>query len=123
MFIYSGNVRKGKCGEPTKLEDRNGKSLFIGDIVALFHTNKSYPEDIQTSNFENLTAIVDDKYISYSDGTHVESDEESQPFVMGIKDTDIMHEKSEWSVELVKSYIEAVDGEHWKNYGFNYKKD
>ena len=38
---------------------------------------------------------------------------------MGIKDVDLSTE--DWRVEIVKKYTDVIDGEHWKEFGFNYK--
>jgi len=116
MFILSGNSVKGRCGKKTNLKDRLGKSLFVGDIVALF-----YRDNLDLYQFQGLTAIVDDEYITYSNGSIIVANQNPQAFVMGIKDSDIMLENCEWSVERVKSYKRVVDGENWHEYGFNYK--
>jgi hypothetical protein len=118
MFILSGNSVKGRCGRETNLKDRNGKPLFIGDIVVLFHR-----DNLGLNQFQGLTAVVDDEYTSYSDGSIVVTDQNPRAFVMGIKDCDIMSENCEWSVERVKSYKRVVDKENWYEYGFNYKKN
>jgi hypothetical protein len=116
MFILSGNSVKGRCGRETNLKDRNGKPLFIGDIVALF-----YRGNLRLERFEGLTVVVDDEYTSYSDGTTVVTNQNPQAFIMGIASCNIMSENCEWSVERVKSYKRVVDMENWLNYGFNYK--
>lgn len=115
MFILSGDSVQGRCGKETNLKDRLGKSLFVGDIVALF-----YKDNLGLDQFQGLTAIVDDEYTTYSDGSII-INQNPKAFVMGLKDCDIMLKNCEWSVERVKSYKKVVDGESWHNYGFNYK--
>lgn len=107
MYIYSGNYRMGTVGTKTDIKDIDDNNLSIGDIVILFRENYS-PND--------LTVIVDDSFISYSDGTHVKRDGKHTSFAMGIKNA----EPGTWMIRKVKSYKDVVDGEHWKNYGFRY---
>jgi hypothetical protein len=116
MFILSGNSVKGRCGRETNLKDRLGKSLFVGDIVLLFHK-----DNFGLDRFRGMTAVVDNEYTSYSDGSIVVSNQNPQAFIMGIASCDIMSENCEWSVERVKSYKRVVDMENWDQYGFNYK--
>lgn len=118
MFILSGNCVKGICGKETNLKDRNGKPLFIGDIVALFHR-----DNLGLDQFIGLTAVVDDEYTNYSDGSVVVTDQNPKAFVMGIGSCDIMSENCEYSVKIVKSYKKVVDKENWCEYGFNYKNN
>lgn len=118
MFILSGNRVKGRCGRETKLKDRNGETLFVGDIVALFHK-----DNLNCDKFQGLTAVVDDEYTSYSDGYIAVTNRNPQAFIMGIASEDIMSEKSEWSVERVKSYTRVINNENWYNYGFTYKSN
>jgi len=115
MFIYSGDCRKGKCGSPTNMKDIGGNSLFVGDIVLLLHAGEYY------NGFEGLTAVVDDSYISYSDGSHIENPDGQRSYIMGIGDEDITNKNSNWSVKRVKSYKNVVNGENWSEFGFNYK--
>jgi hypothetical protein len=116
MYIYSGECRLGICGEPTPFKDLTGADLFVGDIVL--------PSSIDASGIcdnHELTAVVSDKFKSYSDGTHVEKEGQIEYFVMGIKGVDFMGRDSEcWSVRKLKSFDQVVEGEVWKDYGFKY---
>lgn len=107
MYIYSGNCRMGTVGTKTDIKDVYGDNLFIGDIVILFR------EDYSPNG---LTVIVDDSFVSYSDGSHVKKDGPVISFAMGIKNA----APGAWTIKKVKSYEDVVDGEHWKNYGFRY---
>jgi hypothetical protein len=91
------------------MKDIRGKELFTGDIVLTF--TESYSVDY-------LTAVVSDQFASYSDGTHIEHKSHS-PFVMGIKNVNL--DEGEWMILKVKDWSDCIDGEHWKEYGFNYK--
>jgi hypothetical protein len=112
MYIYSGTYRMGLCGENANLKDNYENQLFIGDIVVVSHFDK----DTETidANF-SLSAIVSDRFVSYSDGTHVEHNE-YKCFIMGLRDADL----SEWFVKKVKSFDAVIENENWKEYGFNF---
>lgn len=98
MFIYSGKVNLGRCGEETHLRDCNDEPLYVGDIVITYVEGDIYAG--------SLTAVVKDE-----DGF----------FVMGIKVTDFMDEDSEWKVRKLKGWKQVIDGEKWEKFGFNYK--
>lgn len=126
MYVYSGEVRSGLCGTPTGFKDMYDKPLSVGDIVVNF--------TIANGVFESLggmTVVVSDKYKSYTDGTHTEKDGQEEFYVMGIKTawpaTDDAEEldwrKKRWAVLKVKDHADVVDGEHWRDFGFNYKND
>lgn len=115
MNIYSGDCLLAKCGMPVSFEDLDGKELHTGDIVVLWYRNN---EDEDWHSCKGLTAVVEDKYTSYSDGT-IKITNDGNPFVMGISTVDLSADK-QWGVELVKKYSDVVDGEHWSNFGFKY---
>lgn len=110
MFVYSGKCRLGKVGDETPFTDVHGNKLVVGDIVVI------YTEDYTP---ENLTVVVSDEFVSFSDGTHKIKDGPIIPFVMGIAGVDL-NSPNEWRVLRVKSAADVIDGEHWKAYGFNY---
>ena len=119
MYIYSGECRQGNCGEKTGLKDFTGKELFVGDIVM-----SSVIDDKGICENNGLTAIVSDRWQTYSNGTHVEKDGEVEYFCMGIKSVDFMGKDSEqWIVKKLKDWSECINGEHWKEYGFSYRED
>jgi len=110
MYLYSGKCRVGAVGHETPFVDMRGEPLRVGDIVVIYTEN---------SNPRGLTAVVSDEFISYSDGTHVTKDGPIETFVMGIKNAGF-GEGHAWNVLKVKDGSDAVDGEHWKDYGFRY---
>ena len=119
MYIYSGECRLGVCGEKTNLKDCDDKELFVGDIV-ISSTIDSYG----ICNNCGLSAVVSGRFTSFSDGTHKEKEGDTEHFVMGIKTIDFMEKDSkEWIVKKLKDWSDCVDGEHWKDYGFNYKNN
>jgi len=115
-FVLSGKCRIGDVGEKTPLVDCHGKPLFVGDIVATF----TKEHELGVCYFSGLTAVVSDKWTSYSDGTHKQKQGDIDYFVMGIKGVDFMQEDSLWQVQKVKSFEDVVSGENWKEFGFNY---
>lgn len=115
MYVYSGNCLLAKCGVAVSFKDWNGEELHTGDIVLLWYRNN---ESEDWHSCDGLTAVVEDKYTSYSDGT-IKIEKDGKPFVMGILSVDLMHDK-QWGAELVKKYSDVVDGEHWSNFGFKY---
>lgn len=126
LGIFSGNYLLGICGTETELYDYKNEKLFIGDIVLV-----QYNEYNLGSHSAYMSVIVGDKYETYTDSTIIEKDM-SNDFVMGIKESsvtkkDLAHENEEgelmsgWVIEKIKSYEDVIDGEHWKDFGFNYK--
>lgn len=118
MRVYSGECRQTDTGLPTGIRCLGGEELRTGDIVLLFHQNESSSEPF----FHGLTVVTSDQWQSYSDGTHQEKDGELNFFVMGIKKVSLNEDK-EWMVSRVKSHADVVNGEHWRNYGFNFREE
>lgn len=119
MFVYSGKCRMGNCGEVTPLIDNFDNPLFVGDIVIISTIN-------ETGICENygLTVVVSDRYQTFNNNTYfVEREGNVEYFVMGIKDVNFMSVDTKWIVKKLKSFEDVIDKEHWKDYGFNYKKD
>ena len=114
-YILSGKCRVGDVGESTPLKDCEDKDLFVGDIVITSVIDKFGI----CSNY-GVTAIVSDKWTTFSDGTNVEKEGEVEYFVMGNKNTDFKTSE-EWIVKRVKSFEDIIVGENWKDYGFNYQ--
>lgn len=116
MYLYSGKCRECKCGQETGLKDVKGNMLYTGDIVVLCTVDGGY--------FSGFTAVVSGQYTTYQNGhstfEHKEN-EEYEYFIMGIKSADLA--ENEWYFEKVKSYQDAVDGEKWNAFGFNYKSN
>lgn len=119
MYIYSGECRMGNCGEKTGLEDFTCKELFVGDIVMASTIDK-----MGICNNYGLSAVVSDRWTSYSDGSHKEKESNIEYFVMGIKSVNFMEKDSKkWIVKKLKDWSECINGEHWKENGFSYRKD
>lgn len=120
LRVFSGDYCKCDVGIPYNFKDRYGADieLHTGDIVLLWSADYE-GTDYETQTFHGMTVIVSDQYTCYSDCEVVENIDAVQPFVMGIKDVDLSNDS--WRVELVKKYTDVVDGEHWRDYGFNYR--
>lgn len=118
LYAYSGNCLLAECGIPVSFKDWNGADLHTGDIVLLWYRSPLNDPDAAWETCEGLTAIVEDKYTTYSDGS-IKISDQGNPFVMGIRTVD-MAETKEWAVQLVKKYYDVVNGEHWSRYGFKY---
>lgn len=114
-YVYSGDCRLCDVGHETGFRDCNGNNLRTGDIVITYIVDQ-----VGFSNLGGLTVVVSDQYQSYSDGTHKEKEGELEFFVMGIKCIDV-NEDGSWRVMRVKEYEFAIDGEHWRDYGFSFQ--
>ena len=115
MYVYSGDCREGFCGDTTPLKDYWDGPLYVGDIVVI------YKED---SSPDGLTVVVSDKYESFSDGTYkIKPKDDVVYFIMGIKGSCTKPDLEGWIILKVKDHSDVVNGEHWKDYGFNYKED
>jgi hypothetical protein len=109
MNIYSGDCEHGKCGLSTDMKDDYGNVLFVGDIVALATRDK-----FGITTFHGITVVVDHRPDLVGDINY------KKPFIMGIATIDI-NKDTEWFVSKVKDWSDCIDGEHWKDYGFNYR--
>jgi hypothetical protein len=109
MFVYSGECRKCETGLATNKKDIVDKELFTGDIVITF--TKDYVPN-------GLTVVVCDQWRSFQNGNHELLSGSAEYYVMGIKGVE--WEDDEWVVRKVKDHTEVIDGEHWKDFGFNY---
>ena len=110
MKIYSGECENGTCGLETNLIDARENPLKIGDIVST--ANK----DETTGNFSfyGLSAVVEDR------PHYVGESLDRGPFIMGLRSVDI-NTSQEWIINRVKKWEDAIDGERWADYGFNFK--
>ena len=122
LGVYSGNCYRGECGKPTGMTDCKGAELFVGDIVSVFHESHPHPE-FPLNLCDHFTVVVEDGYTTYSDG-EIKKENGLGFFVMGIKNVcnSCTTKDDNWSVFKMKGYEDVIDGEHWKAYGFNYKK-
>ncbi len=109
MKVYSGEVLTGECGKETHMIDGHGNSLRIGDIVTIHHL-----DEWGINYCHGLSVVVDHYPELYGDAEY------DKPFVMGIKKVDVNNDEN-WFVTRVKMWEDVVDGEHWKDYGFNFK--
>lgn len=110
MKIYSGQCEEGTCGTPTNLVDSWGNELFVGDIVSM-----STNERVMWS-FHGLSAVVEDRPNLVG-----RTDSPIPHFIMGLYSIDWTNPE-QWLIHKVKDWKDCVDGEHWKEYGFHYKK-
>ena len=120
LQVFSGNSCLCDVGIEWNGYDRWGSKLQLhtGDIVVIYkvcHADTDFEEHI----FQGMTAVVANQYTSFTDGEVVINKKPLQVFVMGIKDVDLSTE--DWRVEIVKKYTDVIDGEHWEEFGFNYK--
>lgn len=118
MYVYSGEYREGDVGTPTPLKDVRDKQLYVGDIVIIANV-----DSFGISFFHGLSVVVSTKWTSYINGTHELNEKPEEFFIMGIKDVDFMKEDSGWYIRKVKSYKDVIDGEHWSDFGFNYREE
>lgn len=126
MNIYSGKCLQGICGIKAPFKDANGKELFVGDIVLIYHIEHGKVEEFST---DGLSAVVNDRYTTGSFEGILEHRDSGKDdiFVMGIKSCKISRGDEDieegWLVVRIKSWKNVVDGENWKDYGFNYHKE
>jgi len=108
LMLYSGEVCEGMCGTPTDLYDDNGNQLFVGDQVVAFSNN-------YIVFCHGILVVVEDSVIS----------DNKEQFIMGLRSIDFTNRcrenekitrdeevsQAEWSIWLVKSYKDCVEGE------------
>lgn len=99
LAIYSGKVRQCAIGVATPFRDMRDAPLSTGDIVVIYSDN-GFVDPM-------LTCVIGD-----DDGF----------WVMGIKSVPL-DEPGYWRVYKVKDHIDAVDGEHWKAFGFSFRSE
>lgn len=120
MYVYSGKCRLCDCGILLPVQDMYEKDLHTGDVVIMFTEN----EDGSFSYHGGMSVVVAKQYQTqqvYPTGyAHKLKEEELEFFVMGIKDVPFWTEQ-EWKVIKVKDHSDVIEGEHWKEFGFNYK--
>lgn len=118
LHVYSGKCYLGECGTPTNLKTYCDQDLFVGDIV-----NLVYNDSLGVNYCHGLSVVVTDRYTTYTDGSESDSGEDSF-YVMGIKtncDEGEVNKETGFQIIKVKDWADVIDGEHWKEYGFNYK--
>lgn len=123
LAIFSGNCLEAICGIDTGAKDMHGEPLFTGDIVIIYSTKIVSTEYGPMTDYiaGGITAVVSDEWTTYTDGTYRSKEGKAEYFVMGIKSVP-MEDTGEWRVRKVKSHQDVVLGEHWKDYGFNYRE-
>lgn len=119
LYILSGKCYKGLVGKPTGQKAFCGTELCVGDIVLLWRGHY-IDTDIENWTQAGMTAIVEDRYTTYSDGSVVINTEPQYDFYcMGIASCGF--DDPEWRIEIIKSHEDVIEGEHWRQYGFNYR--
>lgn len=120
MQVFSGKCKIADCGIETHFIDLYGKNVHTGDIVLLWSKSMyDNDEDAVYDSCHGLTVVVQDKFTTYSDG-NITITGDGSPFVMGIKESELT-KGSQWAIQIVKKCFYVIDGEHWPDYGFNYK--
>ena len=109
MRVYLGNCEHGECGIETTLIDCCEEELAVGDIVSTATKDK-----FGIMSFYGLSVVVDDRPDLYG------ATMKNNPFIMGLAEVDVNNDEG-WNIKKVKSWEDVVDGEHWKDFGFNYK--
>ena len=110
LHVFSGECEQGKCGLKSNIIDDNGNELRVGDIVALATKDHN-----GINCFHGISVVVDDR------PGLVGREKKGDPFVMGLFSIDFNSDTT-WLIQRVKKYEDVVIGEHWTNYGFNYKE-
>lgn len=120
LRVYSGECCLCDVGTPVTLNDRWGeeKELHTGDIVLLWHV-EYLGTDLETQTCHGMTVVVSDQH--YWAAKEESEEERNTPWIMGIKS--VPPNVPEWRVELIKKFSDVVDGEHWTEYGFNYREE
>ena len=121
LKVHSGESCLCDIGIEVNAADQSGRMLHTGDIVLVWHGTHidTYVEFWSSSC--GLTVVVANQYQSYSNGDVKLRSNTPEPFVMGIKDCGF-HDPS-WRIQLVKKFHDVVDGEHWKEFGFSYRRN
>lgn len=107
LGIFSGKCLLGICGTPTELKDTWGKELFVGDIIAVVSEN--YRSD-------TMTVVAQHGYTTFTNG-EIKIEKDLRPFPMGWLNTN----PDEVSFLRLKKWSDCIDGEHWTEFGFNYR--
>lgn len=121
MRLKSGKCDMGTVGATTGLFDSLGHPLYVGDIVAVWTTNKENgyndsPEYVVQSPVLNegkpfimglMKAIMVREY--YCDGEMVEK-EDAEDILDTYKDMDT---GTEWVIHKIKDNLNVVPGETW----------
>jgi hypothetical protein len=125
LAIFSGECLLAVCGLPIGFRDMHGTELFTGDIVLIF-TVRQCGDDPEALSYlpDHLTAVVSDEWATFNTGRDerdfIRKGGSPEFFVMGIKSVPL-HEPGEWRVMRVKRWSDVIAGEHWTDYGFNYR--
>lgn len=122
MYLFSGNCCLCRCGDATGVVDMEGNSVFVGDVVQLWHGNYIGTDFEEWYPTTGLTAVVRNEYRTWSGnkyqiGENKEPDA-MEPFTMGIKTNGISG--GEWAIKVIKSFSDIVNGEKMKAFGFRY---
>jgi len=108
------------------------KPIFTGDIIAVYHEGYDGRWEIGSDHFVVALAF---HYENFHGRDPVEKLEKETPFIMGYggctprkepenSETAMVSSTSDlvWHLVKVKGYQDVVHGEHWKEFGFNYRE-
>lgn len=110
LHVFSGKCEHGRCGMKTAIIDAVDNQLRVGDIVAT-----ATIDEHGICSFNGLSVVFDDR------PKLVGREESTGPFVMGLYSVDFSNDDNGWYIHRVKKWEDVVEGEHWKDFGFNYK--
>jgi hypothetical protein len=120
LKVFSGNSCFCDVGMNTGYLTSYGQEaeLHTGDIVLIWHGEWLGTDLEDWRPIDGLTVVVANQYQSFTDDS-ITVLPDSEPFVMGIRDCGFADPA--WKIQLLKSHKDVIEGEHWKDYGFNYK--
>jgi len=120
MYVYCGECRQGTVGMQTDLVDVNGDPLYVGDMIV--------PCSIVNGDLAStliLTAVVSDEFhtfVTTGGKEHRRKKGKIKFYIMGLEHASFNEkDKNGWRILRFKKHHEVVDGEKWRQFGFNYK--
>lgn len=121
LKVFSGDSCMCDVGIPVNAKSTFGieVELYTGDIVIPW-SGSYIGTDSEQWTPHGLTVIIAKQYQSFTNGDIKLREEPHEMFVMGIATCGF--NSPDWKVQRVKKYSDVVNGEHWQDYGFNYRK-
>lgn len=120
LKVFSGECCFCDVGIDAGHKDVAGKPLHTGDIVLVYFGDYIGTDVEEWRPCGGLTAIVAGQYQSYQDGSIELRSATPRPFAMGIKDAGF--DSEHWQIHRVKAFADVVEGEHWPEFGFSYRR-